>query len=430
MIERYSRSEMRKLWTDESKFQTYLEIELLNMEALHELGKVTELELKQAKQNATFNLSEIEELEQELKHDVIAFTRSVSLHLGDEKRWIHYGLTSTDVVDTALSMRIKKANEIIYKDIISLMEVLKNKAIQYKSTFCIGRTHGIHADISVFGLKWALWYDEFNRHLNRFKSVRKEIEVGKISGAVGNYAFVDPSVETYICEKAGLEQSRISTQTLQRDRIASYITTLALMGASLEKIAIEIRHLQRTEVREVMEDFSSSQKGSSAMPHKKNPISSENITGLSRILRGYSIPALEDIALWHERDISHSSVERIIIPDATMLIDYMLNRYTNVLNNLIVFEDQMLKNIQLTNGVIFSQRVLSLLIEKGFTREAAYDLIQKLTMQSFQSNLDFKLLLLDNEIITKTLTKIEIESCFTLEFYAKHIDYIYKRVFV
>lgn len=429
MIDRYSREPMKSIWTDTTKFNTFLQIELLNMEALHELGIVSKNELKLAKENAKYTLEEVYSLEEQLKHDVIAFTRSVSLHLGEEKRWIHYGLTSTDVVDTSLAIRIKQANEIIEQDIISFMAVLKKQAFQYKNTYCIGRTHGIHADITVFGLKWALWYDEFQRHLKRFKEVRKEVEVGKISGAVGNYAFVNPFVEKYVCEKAGIQKAFISTQTLQRDRFSAYINVIALIGASLEKIALEIRNLQRTEVSEVQENFSKNQKGSSAMPHKRNPISSENITGLARVLRGYVIPMMEDVSLWHERDISHSSVERIILPDATILIDYMLNRYGNVLDNLVVHENQMLKNIQLTNGVIFSQRVLTLFIEKGLSREEAYDLVQSITKKSFENHLDFMTLLLENNTITSILSKQEIESCFTLEFYAANIDYIYHQVF-
>lgn len=429
MIERYSRKEMSSLWTDEAKFQSFLDVELLNMEALFELGIVTKEELDLAKQNATFSLSEIEEFEQIYKHDVIAFTRSVSLHLGEEKRWIHYGLTSTDVVDTALSIRLKKVNDVLEKDIHHFLQTLKEKAYQYQHTYCIGRTHGIHADITVFGLKWALWYDELNRQLHRFQQARKEVEVGKISGAVGNYAFVDPFIERYVCEKAGLAKANISTQTLQRDRIAAYISTLALIGTTLEKMALEIRHLQRTEVGEVMESFSKDQKGSSAMPHKKNPISSENITGLARVLRGYTIPAMEDIPLWHERDISHSSVERIILPDATILLDYMLNRYEKVLSSLVVFEDQMLKNIHKTHGVIYSQRVLTALIEKGLSREEAYDLVQGLTKQSFEEGIDFRQLLLDNEDIKESLSIKDINQCFELEFYRRNVDYIYKEVF-
>lgn len=429
MIERYSREKMVSVWSDKSKFNAFLEIELLNMEALNKLGFVTPEEVDLARKNAKFDISEIESLEQIHKHDVIAFTRNVSSYLGDEKRWIHYGLTSTDVVDTALGMRFKKANDIIEEDLLALLKTLKEKAYLYQNTYCIGRTHGIHADITVFGLKWALWYDEFNRNLNRFRNARKEVEVGKISGAVGNYAFVDPFVETYICEKTGLHQVNISTQTLQRDRIASYLSVVSLIATSLEKIALEIRHLQRTEVGEVMESFSTNQKGSSAMPHKKNPISSENITGLARVVRGYMIPAYEDVPLWHERDISHSSVERIILPDATILIDYMLNRYNQVLQSLIVNEDQMLENIQKTHGVIYSQRVLTKLIEKGISREEAYDLVQSLTKQAYNAQLSFKQLLLDNKEVLSKLTEDEIKDCFTLEFYKKHINEIFNKVF-
>lgn len=429
MIDRYSRKLMQDIWTDQFKFDCFLQIEIFNAEALHHKGLVSNKELDAIRSNAKFDISEIEILEDQLKHDVIAFTRSVSMHLGEEKRWIHYGLTSTDVVDTATGMRLKKANDIIYEDILSFMKVLKRKALEYKDTYCIGRTHGIHADITVFGLKWALWYDEMNRQLHRFKEVRKEVEIGKISGAVGNYAFTDPEVEEYICKKLNLSKPNISTQILQRDRYAHFISVIALIGTTLEKIATEIRHLQRTEIGEVQEAFSDTQKGSSAMPHKKNPIASENISGLARVLRGYITPAMEDISLWHERDISHSSVERIILPDATCLIDYMLNRYEGVLENLVVNETKMKENIFLTNGVIFAQRVLSTLIEKGMSREKAYDSIQKLTNLAYENKLQFQDLLLKNELISSHLTAEEIKQQFTLDFYKEKVDYIYKQVF-
>lgn len=429
MIERYSRKPMQDIWSEKNKFDTYLEIELLNVEVLHEMGKVSLEELNLARKNATYSIDEINEIEQKTKHDVIAFTRSVSLHLGEEKRWIHYGLTSTDLVDTALGYRMKQANDLLLEDLLAFHHVLKEKALQYKDTYCIGRTHGIHADVTIFGLKWALWYDEFSRNLQRFLNARKEVEVGKISGAVGNYAFVNPYVEKYICEKLGIGKANISTQTLQRDRFSVYMSTLAVIASSMEKIALEIRHLQRTEVSEAMEYFDTTQKGSSAMPHKRNPISSENITGLARVIRGYTIPAMEDIALWHERDISHSSVERIIIPDATILLDYMLNRYKKVLETLVVDEEKMLKDIYLTHGVIFAQRVLTKMIEKGFSREEAYDSVQSITKIAYSTGTDFQSLLLKNEKITSTLTEEEINSCFTLEFYKEKVDYIYKQIF-
>lgn len=430
MISRYIRKPMEDIWSEESKFNAYLAVEIANAKALLPSKIITPEEYRLIVEKASFSIPRIEELEAELKHDIIAFTRSVSESLGDEKRFIHYGLTSTDVVDTAYAVRIKQANEIIQEDIMNFMEVLKEKAMAYQDTVCIGRTHGIHADITVFGLKWALWYDEMKRNLRRFVEARKEIEVGKISGAVGNYAFTDPQVEVAICEELGIGRARVSTQTLQRDRHAHYVSVLALIGATLEKIATEIRHLQRTEVSEAMEPFGKNQKGSSAMPHKKNPITSENICGLARVLRGYMIPAFEDVALWHERDISHSSVERIIIPDATGLLDYMLNRYTNTLKNLIVFPNKMEENILKTNGIIFSQRVLTALINKGYSREMAYDFVQPIATQAYVSGVSFLTLLKEKTEIQSLFQEKELEDLFTYDFYKRNVKYIYDQVFI
>jgi adenylosuccinate lyase len=429
MIERYTRPVMKKLWSEKNKFDIFLKIELLNAEALNQLGIVSSEELVSLKKNASYDLKRVKAIEEETRHDVIAFTRAVSESLGKEKRFIHYGLTSTDVVDTANGVMLKQANKIINDDILRFLETLKKKAMEYKNTFCVGRTHGIHADITVFGLKYALWYDELQRNHKRFLSAASEVEVGKISGAVGNYAFVNTEVETYICEKLGLGAVNISTQTLQRDRHANYLSSLVLLASTLDKIAIEIRHLQRTEVNEVKEPFSSTQKGSSAMPHKKNPISSENISGLTRILRGYMISAFENIALWHERDISHSSVERIILPDSTTLIDYMFNRFEKVIENLNVYPDNMLKNIYLTKGIIFSQRVLTKLIDKGLTREEAYDQVQSIANDAYNNNKDFLDLLLESSFISDFLDKDEVKDCFNLDFYQKKVDYIYGKVF-
>jgi adenylosuccinate lyase len=426
MILRYSKENMRKIWTEEAKFESYLKIEILACEAWSKLNVIPEKDIIKIKEKAKINLKRIKEIEEETKHDVIAFTRTVSECLGDEKKWIHYGLTSTDIVDTSNAYLIKKANDIIYNDLIAFTKVLKDKAIKYKNTPCIGRTHGIHAEITSFGLKWVLWYEEMMRNIKRFDLARKDIECGKISGAVGNYVNVDPFVEKYVCDKLEIDSANISTQVIQRDRYAFYISTLALIASTLEKIATEIRSLQRTEIHEVDEYFSKGQKGSSAMPHKKNPISSENICGCARLMRGYIIPAFEDISLWHERDISHSSVERVIIPDATELIDYMLNRFKGILDNLIVYEDNMLKNIYKTNGAIFSQRVMTKLIEKGSSREEAYDKIQKLALISYNEEKDFKQLVLDSEI-KDILTVEEILDAFKLDFYFKNIDYIYEK---
>lgn len=428
MIKRYSREVVQKLFTPTAKFNAFLLVELYSLEAWSELGIIPKKDVEKIRENAEFSVKRIEELEETTKHDIVAFTRNISEYLGVEKKWVHYGLTSTDVVDTANGYIYKQANDILLDDLIKFQKVLKEKALIYKNTPCIGRTHGVHADITSFGLKWALWYEEINRHITRFKSVRKDIEVGKISGAVGNFANTPPFVQDYVCNKLGIDSSKISTQVLQRDRHAAYMAEIALIGATLEKIATEIRHLQRTEVREVEEFFSKGQKGSSAMPHKRNPIASENISGLSRVLRGYMISAYENISLWHERDISHSSVERIIIPDGIMLIDYMLNRYRKVLNNLTVFEDTMYKNIYKTNGIIYSQRVLTNLIDKGLSREEAYDIVQSISMTCFNDNIQFKEMLLKDKNVNKILNKKEIEDCFNVDFFLKSVDIIYKRV--
>lgn len=429
MIERYSRPKMQKIWSDKTKFDIFMKIEILNTEALNHLNIVSDKELSLIKTNAKYTLPRIKELEKDTKHDVIAFTRALSESLGDEKRFIHYGLTSTDVVDTAYGVLLKKANDIIKKDVLTFLKVLKKQAYNYKDAYCIGRTHGIHADITVFGLKFALWYDELTRNYNRFLRAAEEIEVGKISGAVGNYAFIDTEVERYICRNLGLKTVNISTQTLQRDRHANYVSTLVLLASTLEKIATEVRHLQRTEVNEVREPFSNSQKGSSAMPHKKNPIVSENITGITRVLRGYMLSTYENIALWHERDISHSSVERIILADATTLIDYMFNRYLGVIENLIVYPENMLKNIYLTNGIIFSQRVLTKLVDKGISRENAYDEVQKLANEAYENQKNFIDLIKNNNFVQSNLSENEINELFELDFYKKKVDYIYNKVF-
>ncbi|XMB71580.1 adenylosuccinate lyase [Mycoplasmatota bacterium WC30] len=429
MISRYSRKQMQEIWSDKSKFDAYLKIEILNVEALHKLGIVNNKDLKLVQDNATYNIKKVFEFEKELKHDVIAFTRAVSLTLGEEKRYIHYGLTSTDVVDTAYGILYKKANEIIKKDVEAFLDVLKEKAYQYKDTFCIGRTHGIHADITVFGLKFCLYYDELKRNYARFLRAADEIEVGKISGAVGNYAFTNPDIEDYICYNLGLNRVNISTQTLQRDRHAHYVSTLVLLGSTLEKLALEIRHLQRTEVNEVKEPFSNKQKGSSAMPHKRNPIVSENICGVMRILRGYLVPAFENIALWHERDISHSSVERVIMPDATILIDYMFNRYLSVIKNLNVYPENMLNNIYLTKGIIFSQRILTSLIDKGLSREEAYDIIQPFANYAYDEGKDFIELITNDYNMKAIYNEEELKSLFDMNFYKRNIDLIYNKVF-
>ena len=427
MIERYSRKPMRDIWTDQNKFDTYRKIELLNAKAWSKLGVVPEEDLPKL-EKATFTLERVKEIEEVTKHDVVAFTRALGESLGEEKKWIHYGLTSTDVVDTANGVLLKQANGILEKDIEDFMAVLKKKALEYENTPCIGRTHGMHADITSFGLKWALYYSDFKRIQEEFLLARKNVEVGKLSGAVGNFANIPPEIETMVCDDLGIGHAAISTQVLQRDRHAFYLSVLTLISSELEKIALEIRNLSRQEVKEVEEAFSKGQKGSSAMPHKRNPISNENICGCSRVMRGYMLSAYEDIALWHERDISHSSVERIILPDATELLDYMLNRMKGIVDHLVVYPEKMLQDIYLTHGVIFAQRVLYALMNKGLVREEAYDLIQPIAMQSLDEKKDYQSLLEENSKVASLLSTAEIKSCFTLDYYMKNVDTIFKRV--
>lgn len=426
MISRYQNSEMKKIWSDQNKFEKWLEVEILTIKAFAHYDEIPTNDFTKINENAKFDLERIYELEAELKHDVVAFTRNVSESLGEEKKWIHYGLTSTDVVDTAYGSLIKEANVLIEKRINEVLKVLKNSANKYKYTIQMGRTHGVHAELTTFGYKLAIYYDEMTRNLERFQLARKQIEIGKISGAVGTYANIDPRIQDFVCSELKINSSLISTQTLQRDRHAFYISIIALIGDTLDKIAIEFRHLQRTEVREVEERFSKNQKGSSAMPHKKNPISSENISGLSRVLRGYMVTSHENVGLWHERDISHSSAERIIIPDATSLIEYMLKRMTKVIDNLYVNENNMIENIYKTNNVFFSQRLLLKLIDNGLSREESYDLVQPVAIMCFNDNKDFKV-----EIKTKVLSYLneeEFEECFENDYHLKNIDYIFKRL--
>ncbi len=428
MIERYSRPEMVAIWTEENKYQSWLEVEILAAEAWAELGEIPKEDVKKIKEKAKININRILEIEQDTKHDVVAFTRSVSETLGDESKWVHYGLTSTDVVDTALSYRLKHANEILLKNIEDFIQTVKEKAIEHKNTVMMGRTHGVHAEPTTFGLKMGLWYTEMNRNLERFKRAIEEVSVGKISGAVGTYANTPPFVEKYVCEKLGLQPAPISTQTLQRDRHAEYMATVALIGTSLEKFATEIRGLQKSETREVEEFFSKGQKGSSAMPHKRNPIGSENITGLARVLRGYMVSSYEDVSLWHERDISHSSVERIILPDATILLNYMLKRFEAIVKNLTVFPENMKRNMERTFGLIYSQRVLLTLIDKGMTREQAYDLVQKRAMQAWEEQRSFKDIISQEDAITSILNPEEINECFNYNFHLKHVEAIFERI--
>ena len=419
---------MRKVWTEQNKFDAYLRVEILASEAWSQLGVVPKEDVEKLWKNASFNIDRITEIEQQTRHDIVAFTRAVSETLGEERKWVHYGLTSTDVVDTANGYLLKQANTILLEDIEKMLEVLRRRAIEFKATPCIGRTHGIHADITCFGLKWALWYEEMKRNLTRFAAAARGVEVGKISGAVGNFANIPPFIQDYVCEKLGIDSANISTQVIQRDRHAYYMATLAVIASSIEQMAMEIRNLQRTEVHEVEESFGKGQKGSSAMPHKRNPISSENMCGCARVMRGYMAAFYENVALWHERDISHSSTERIILPDATMLLDYMLNRFRGILENLVVFKDVMMENIYRTRKVIFAQRVMNALIEKGFSREQAYDTVQPIAMRAMSERADYQELLAESPEVIGVLSREELDSCFTLEYYLKNVDFIFNRV--
>lgn len=419
---------MRAVWTEENKFNAYLKVELYASEAWSKLGVVPEEDVRKLWEKASFSVPRIYEIEEQTRHDVVAFTRAVSESLGEERKWVHYGLTSTDVVDTANGYLIKQADEILLRDMEEFLEVLKKRAIEFKGTPCIGRTHGIHADITSYGLKWALWYEEMKRNIERFKFAAKGVECGKMSGAVGNFANIPPFIQDYVCEHLGIDSADISTQVLQRDRHAFYMSTLAVIASTLEQMATEVRNAQRTEVREAEEAFRKGQKGSSAMPHKRNPISSENICGCARVMRGYMSAAAENVALWYERDISHSSTERIMLPDATELLDYMLTRFKGILENLTVYPENMLRNIYCTNGVIFAQRVMNALIEKGFAREEAYDTVQPVAMRAWSERVDYKSLLLETEKVMGALSAEELDACFTLEYYFKNVDYIMKRV--
>jgi len=428
MIERYSRPEMRAIWTEENKFRAWLEVELCACEAWADLGVIPKEDTVKLRQNATFDIDRIYEIEQETRHDVIAFTRAVSESLGEERKWVHYGLTSTDVVDTATGYLLKQANEILEQDILRFIGVLKEKALTYKHTPMMGRTHGVHAEPTTFGLKMALWHEEMIRNLERFRHAADGVQYGKISGAVGTYANIDPSVEEFVCRKLGTKPAPISTQTLQRDRHAEYMATLALIATSLEKFATEVRALQKSEVREVEEAFAKGQKGSSAMPHKRNPIGSENISGLARVIRGHMVSAYENVPLWHERDISHSSVERIILPDATMLLNYMLNRFGNIIKNLTVFPENMKRNMARTFGVPFSGRVMTKLIDKGFSREQAYDTVQPRAMQAWEEQRQFREIVESTPEITEVLSVEEIEDAFNPSWHLKHVDTIFAKL--
>jgi len=429
MIDRYSLPAMKSIWEEENKYKTWLKIELLVCEALFELGEINKSDIENIRKKAKYSIDRIREIEKVTRHDVLAFTTAVGENLGKYSRYFHQGLTSSDVLDTSLALRLKQSAEMIIEDIENTIKVLKEKALEHKYTLMVGRTHGVHAEPITFGFKMALWFSEMQRNLERMKRAKEEISYGKISGAVGIFAHLDPRIEKYVCTKLGLTSAKISSQIIQRDRHAYYMTTLALVASSLEKFTTEIRSLQRTEIYEVEEEFAVGQKGSSAMPHKKNPIICERICGLSRLLRANAIAAMENVNLWNERDISHSSAERIIIPDSNILIDYILQKFTNLITNLNVYPEQMKENLEKTRGLIFSQKIMLELTKKGLSREEAYKIVQEISMQVWQSQTDFKGLLLENAEVGQYLTKSEIEECFDYQTYLRNIDIIFTRVF-
>ncbi|MHB8482455.1 MAG: adenylosuccinate lyase [Nitrospiria bacterium] len=429
MIERYSLPQMSQLWTEEKKYQVWFEIELLACEAMARLGVASSEDVENIRAGGQIDLKRIAEIETVVKHDVIAFITAVSEKIGPSSRFLHLGMTSSDIVDTGLAIILNQACDILIKDLTRTLEAVKKKAYEYRDTLMIGRSHGVHGEPITFGFKLALWYAELHRNLDRLKTAKEAIRVGKISGSMGTFAHLDPFIEEYVCEKTGLTPDPISNQVVQRDRHAQLLTTLAVLAGSLEKFAVEIRHLQRTEVREVEEFFSEGQKGSSSMPHKRNPIGSENITGLARVIRSNAFAALENVSLWHERDISHSSVERIILPDSTILMDYILNRFTKIVENLTVFPDKMKHNLNLTHGIIYSQRILLELAKSGEQRKEAYEIVQKLAMESWQNERSFEELLLKDPAILSYIRLEKLKECFDPNFYVRHIETIFKRVF-
>ncbi len=429
MIERYSRPEMAAIWTEESKYRSWLQVEVLAAEAWAELGVIPKEAAREIREKADFDPKRVAEIEEETRHDVIAFLTNVAEYVGPSARYLHWGLTSSDMLDTAMAIRMKQAMELILRDMDELLETIKARAFEHKDTVMIGRSHGIHAEPITFGLKLAIWYDEMQRHRRRLESAKETISYGKISGAVGTFAHVDPRVEEYVCRHLGLKPAPASNQIIQRDRYAEVFCSLANLAGTTEKIATEIRHLQRTEVLEAEEYFRPGQKGSSAMPHKRNPILSENLCGLARLVRSYVMPALENIALWHERDISHSSVERVITPDAFIAADFMLGRLNGLLKRLVVYPDRMKKNLELLKGLIFSQQVLLILTQKGVSREDAYRIVQRRAMEVWEGKGDFQSRLLEDEDLAKFMTKEEIKAVFDLNYHLKHVDTIFNRVF-
>jgi len=429
MIDRYSLPVMKNIWEEKNKYKIWLKIELLVCEALFESGEINKDVIENIRKNARYSLKRIQEIEKITQHDVLAFTTAVGENLGENSRYFHQGLTSSDILDTSLALMLKQSAKIIIEDIENLLKALKVKALEHKYTLMAGRTHGIHAEPITFGFKMALWFSEMQRNLERMKKAQEEISCGKISGAVGTFAHIDPYVEEGVCAKLDLTPARISSQIIQRDRHAYYLSILAIIASSLEKFATEIRNLQRTEICEAEEKFSAGQKGSSAMPHKRNPIICEKICGLSRVVRANAMTAMENVNLWHERDISHSSAERIIIPDSNILIDYMLQKFTNLVYNLNVFPERMKENLEKTKGLIFSQKIMLELTKKGLSREEAYRIVQKISMQVWQGRDNFRELLLKDSEIYHYLSESEIKKCFNYQTYLKNIDQIFKRVF-
>jgi len=429
MIERYTLPQMKELWSDENKFRKWVEVEILACEAQAKLGNIPKSVVPRIRKKANFNVEKINQIEQKVKHDVIAFLTNLAEYIGEDSKYIHLGMTSYDVVDTALSLILKDAGNIILKDLEELKKVVREKAFQYKNTPMIGRTHGVQAEPISLGLKFALWYAEIERDIERLKRAIKTVSVGKLSGAVGNFAHLNPKIEEYVCKKAGLVPASVSTQILQRDRHAEFVTTMAIIAGSIERFTTEIRNLQRTEILELEEGFTKGQKGSSAMPHKRNPFMCERLTGMARVVRGDALAALENMNLWHERDITNSAVERVILPDSTSLVNYILVNFTRIMENLTVYPENMLKNIDKTRGLVFSQRILTKLTQKTKTREEAYALVQENAMKAWNTGESFKELVLQDQRIKKYLSQKEILDCFDLKYYLRNVDYIFKRVF-
>ena len=426
MIDRYARPKMKAVWSEENRYEMWLMVELAVCEAWAEMAVIPQEDMAKLR-GARHNLDRLNEIFQRTRHDMTAFTRSITESLGEEGRWIHLGLTSSDVIDTAQSLQLVQAADRLLGEVDALREVLRNRALEFKETLMMGRTHGIHAEPTTFGLKLALWWEEMNRQRHRLKVARSQVAVGKISGAVGTHATVPPDVEVRVCAHLGIEAAPVSSQIIQRDRYAHFVSTLALIAASLEKFATEIRHLQRTEVREVEEPFGEGQTGSSAMPHKRNPELSERVCGLARLIRGHAVTALENVALWHERDISHSSAERIILPDSCMALDYILSLFTQIMQGLRVNPERMRQNLDSTRGVVLSQRVLLALIEKGLSRERAYEIVQGCSMRSWDQETDFRQLLRDEPEVTAQLPGAELEDLFDYAYYTRYVDETFQR---